>query len=160
MAWNNYAQSAYPYGNSYGQPMNYGVQQQSYAPQQSQIQPGIIWVDGEVGAKAFQMPQGWPVGTPIPLWDTNDPVIYLKSINQMGMPNPLQKIHYQMEEQQAQSRLPAGQMSGNNQSATGDYVTKSDFEAMKNELREMLKNQQPAANQNGSQNGQNRGVNR
>lgn len=160
MAWNNYAQSAYPYGTSYGQPMNYGVQQQSYAPQQLQIQPGILWVDGEVGAKAFQMPQGWPVGAPIPLWDTNDPVIYLKSVNQMGMPNPLQKIHYRMEEQQAQSRLPAGQMSGNNQSGTGDYVTKSDFEAMKNELREMLKNQQPAANQNGSQNGQNRGVNR
>ena len=139
----------------YVQPMNMPIPQQSYSPppqQQSQPVQGIIWVDGEVGAKAFQMPQGWPAGTPIPLWDTNDTVIYLKSMNQMGMPNPLSKIHYTLEENKNQSVLPSGQMSGAPAPDMQNYVTKSDFEQMKNELKEMLKQ-----NQNGSQNQQNRG---
>lgn len=137
--------------------------QQSYAPApQPQQTQGIIWVDGEVGAKAYQMPQGWPAGAPVALWDTNDTVIYLKSFNQMGMPNPLQKIHYTMEQQQSQPMLPAGQMSGDAQPTAGNYATKDDLEQMKNELKEMLRLQQPA-NQNGgnpAQNAANRGVNR
>ena len=96
-----------PYQNNW----NYsGVGQQMYPQYQQNTQqipqmtqtnqygPGLIWVDGEVGAKAFQMPNGWTANQPIALWDTNDTVIYLKSINPMGMPNPLQKIRYQMEE--------------------------------------------------------------
>lgn len=127
--------------------------QQSYAPASS-IQQGIIWVDGEVGAKAFQMPSGWPAGTPIPLWDTNDTVIYLKSINQMGMPNPLQKIHYTMEDQ-PQQLLPAGQSSGT-ESAASNMVTKDELQKqlddLKREMREMLTNNHLLnSNQNGGQ---------
>ena len=54
-------------GNNYQQPMQpmpqpYMGQGHSYTAQQ---QPGfILWVDGEVGAKAYQLPPGWPVGTP------------------------------------------------------------------------------------------------
>lgn len=154
----NYYASQYP-GATYPA-SNTGMQwpQQSYTPpvQPQQNSQGIIWVDGEVGAKAYQMPQGWPAGSPVPLWDTNDTVIYLKSINQMGMPNPLQKIHYTMEEVQNQSMLPAGGMSGNT-SQTDAYATKHDLEAMKNELKELLKTQQPQPNQNGRNNGQNQG---
>lgn len=121
------------------------VPQQSYQmPQQNML--GIQWVDGEVGAKAYQMPQGIPAGTPIALWDTNDQIIYLKSVNQMGMPNPLQKIHYTMDENQMKY-LPAGQ-SG---SPEPNYVTKEDLDIFKNELREMLKNNQMQRN-NGQQN--------
>lgn len=76
------------------------------------------------------MPQGIPAGTPIALWDTNDQIIYLKSVNQMGMPNPLQKIHYTMDENQMKY-LPAGQ-SG---SPEPNYVTKEDLDIFKNELR-------------------------
>lgn len=144
------------YGNpnqQFAQAPYYGyAQQPSYASMPQQATPqamlGIQWVDGEVGAKAFQMPQGWSVGTPIALWDTNDPIIYLKSVNQMGMPNPLQKIHYTMEEQQ--NKLPAGSMMSSQESP--NYATKDDFEALKNELKDMIKN-----GQNGSQNNQNRG---
>lgn len=133
------------------------VMQQSYTQPQQNTQ-GIIWVDGEVGAKAYQMPQGWPVGTPIPLWDTNDPIIYLKSINQMGMPNPLQKIHYTMEEQRSQSMLPAGNQMSTGMSGSENFVTKDDLDKKFEELKELLKNKE--SNQNGSNNGQNRGVNR
>lgn len=149
-AFNSYGQypAAYPMMNSYAQPygqaqpMQYG-QVNSYT-QQQQSQTGIIWVDGEVGAKAFQLPSGWPSNTPLPLWDTNDTVIYLKSTNPMGMPNPLQKIHYTMDEMQktpmmqqssGQAALPAPEQG--NQEMTG-YVTKDDFEKMKQEIRETL----------------------
>lgn len=146
--------SGYYMPNNYYNPVNpiTPMPQQSFAPMQQPMQ-GINWVDGEVGAKAYQMPQGWPVGTPIPLWDTNDTVIYLKSINSMGMPNPLQRIHYTIDEQKNQSMLPSGQMSGSRESAKADYVTREDFESLRNEVREMM----AKSGQNGSNNGQNRG---
>lgn len=123
---------------------------------------GMIWVDGEIGAKAFQMPAGWPVGTPIALWDINNPIIYLKSINQMGVPSQLYKIHYTMEEQYGQKMLPQStqQMSGDAQQETNNYATKDDIEKFKNDIREMLKQNQQSAAQTGSQNNQNRGGNR
>lgn len=135
-----------PYQNNWGYS---GVGQQmypQYQPQQSMAQTqqypanmsghGIKWVDGEVGAKAYQMPAGWPPNQPIALWDTNDTVIYLKSINPMGMPNPLQKAHYKLE----------GMQSGEkNQGYSGDtepvklpdmteYVKKDDLERMRQDL--------------------------
>ena len=136
-------QNSYGYG-SIGQQM-YPQYQQSMAaatvPQPAQAQTsghGLIWVDGEVGAKAWQMPTGWPPNQPIALWDTNDTVIYLKSINPMGMPNPIQKANYKLE----------GMQSGEkNQGYSGDtepkadmtqYVKKEDLERMKQDLMDTI----------------------
>ena len=131
--------AAYNYFNPYGLGNQYGTvptqPSQNYAVQQ-QPQQGIIWVDGEVGAKAFQMPPGWPAGVPIDLWDTNDTVIYLKSINQIGMPNPIQRIHYTIEDQKVSSLPP--------QTTSQGYVTKDDFNKFKDEILELL-----TSNQNG-----------
>ena len=155
----NFTGNMYPY---YGQT---NIPQASYAPaptmQPSQNGTGIIWVDGEAAAKAYQIPAG--ISGPVALWDTNDQVIYLKSMNQMGMPNPLQKIHYQMEE--PPQVLPAGQngQTSGNEAPAHAYVTKDDLAALKNELKEMIKQSQASINQNGSQNGRNadnRGGNR
>ena len=133
------------YGMSYTQPqpMQYGQQMNSYTQGQQQTPMGIIWVDGEVGAKAYQLPTGWPSNTPLPLWDTNDTIIYLKSTNPMGMPNPLQKIHYNMDEMtkgpmmqtSGQAALPAPEHEHQDMS---DYVTRDDFERMKQEIRDTL----------------------
>ena len=135
-SYNNY--QAYP-TNSYQQ--QYSMANQPQYPQASYAQPqqarvGIEWVDGEVGAKAFQLPAGWPANAPMPLWDTNDTVIYLKSINQMGMPNPLQKVRYTMEEapkkapaMSSQAALPEGMPD------MSDFVRKDDLERMKEELK-------------------------
>lgn len=141
------------YGNMYS---GYGQMMQPQQPQYSQTQnssayqtqtvpTGIQWVDGEVGAKAFQMPSGWPANTPMPLWDTNDTIIYLKSTNPMGMPNPLQRIHYKMDQQAQQ---PQGQnyeklMSGDEKhDGMDNYVKKEDLEQMKRELMESISNMQ------------------
>lgn len=117
-----------------GQQM-YPQYQQSGMQQTAQTQQsnsGLIWVDGEVGAKAFQMPSGWPANQPIALWDTNDTVIYLKSINPMGMPNPLQIAHYTLEEKKSVGR------SGDMRNDMSEYVRKEDLERMKQDLLDAL----------------------
>ena len=131
--------SSFPVGyQPVQQPVN---TQTSYAP--SQTGPGWIWVDGEIGARAYQIPQGTPPGTTIPLWDTNDMLIYLKSTNAMGMPNPIQRLRYYPEEEKKQA-LPQGQ-SGDDKpekEAThvdeSRFVTKEEFEKMKHEIEDML----------------------
>ena len=143
---------AYP-NNSYQQQYSQaGAQQNPYQPQpqsySAQQQPvGIVWVDGEVGAKAYQLPAGWPANAPMPLWDTNDTIIYLKSINQMGMPNPIQKIRYTMEDQPRvapamqsnQAMLPGGsyQDSQHGQDMS-QYVRRDELEQMKDELKNAI----------------------
>jgi len=135
-------QSNWGYAGSVGQQM-YPQYQQSMM-QQPQVQPasgtqqsghGLIWVDGEIGAKAFQMPQGWPANQPIALWDTNDTCIYLKSINPMGMPNPLQKAHYTLEEHRSASKVRSGAAEpAEMKPDMSEYVRKEDLERMKQDL--------------------------
>lgn len=120
---------------------------QSYAPQQPSPY-GIQWVDGEVGAKAYQMPAGIAPGTPVALWDTNDQVIYLKSMNQMGMPNPIQKIHYTMDDNQLK-QLPAQNSMSGAAEQNSKYVTKEDLESFRDEIKEMLKTGQTVNKQRG-----------
>lgn len=118
----------------------YQGQMQPNMPAMSQTQqggPGLIWVDGEVGAKAYQMPQGMPANQPIALWDTNDTVIYLKSVNPMGMPNPLQKAHYTLEEHRGTGPVRSGDAPVQAEPMT-DYVKKEDMERMKQELMEAI----------------------
>lgn len=138
--YNNFIGYGYPNNMPYQQgnqmQMGYSQQMQNGYSQTQQQKVGIEWVDGEVGAKAYQLPQGWPANVPMPLWDTNDTVIYLKSVNAMGMPNPLQKVHYTMEQgqQSNQSMLPANDISTD----MSNYVTKTDFEALKEEIKAMI----------------------
>lgn len=110
--------------------------QQQVPAQQQQSGIGLKWVDGEVGAKAWQMPSGWPANTPIALWDTNDTVIYLKSINPMGMPNPLQKAHYKLENYQQVSPMKSGDAEPSTDMS--EYVKKSDLEKMKQDLMDTI----------------------
>lgn len=114
--------------------------------QQMQLK-AMEWVEGEVGAKAFQMPQGWPANQPIPLWDSTDTIIYLKSWGPMGIPNPIQKIRYEMPEQQNQTMLQGSGLSG-------DYVTKDDLKVLRDEIQSLKESMSFKRNQNGSNNGQ------
>ena len=147
MAYNTFpSYGSYPVypANSYQQQYSQAaVQQPQYAaPQNSSYtgqQPvGIVWVDGEVGAKAYQLPSSWPVNAPMPLWDTNDTIIYLKSTNQMGMPNPIQKVRYTMEDQPKMSQAMSCQAalpSGEHHPDMSQYVRKDELEQMKEELK-------------------------
>ena len=130
----NYNLPAYGYPMSYQQPVQ-PVAQASY-----QQATGIVWVDGEVGAKAQQIPQGWDLSKPFPMWDTNDQIIYLKSFNQMGMPNPLTKLHYTIEEPSRQAPMMSTQaaLPAEQKPDLSGFAKKEDLEAMKNELKAMI----------------------
>ena len=159
--YNTYGQM---YGNSYGN--SYGAQypQQTMPMQMPQSgaqsfgaqAAGIDWVDGEAAARASQLPPGT---TQHAMWDINEPVIYVKSVNQMGMPNPLQKLRYTMEEQphkgmgQSQAKLTSGETEPEEQSRqdmseyirrdeirTEDFVRKDDLDRMKHELMDSIQN--------------------
>lgn len=99
------------------------------------------------------MPPGWPVGTPMALWDSNDPIIYLKSTNQMGIPNPLRHIRYTMEEELQNTPLLSSQAGNTNEPIyvtpdMSEYVRQDDFNQLKEEIRAMI-NDGKGANKNG-----------
>lgn len=87
------------------------------------------------------------------LWDSNDPIIYLKSTNQMGIPNPIRRIRYTMEEEQQSTPLLSSQASNNNEPIyvtpdMSDYVRHDDLNQLKEEIRTMI-NESKGANKNG-----------
>ena len=131
-------QNNWAYGSGIGSQL-YPQYQQTYAqqaqtpqPTATQGTPGMIWVDGEIGAKAYQLPAGWPANQPVALWDTNDTVIYLKSVNPMGMPAPLQRAHYTLEGMKSGEKTTG--YSGDEKRDMSEFVRKEDLERMKQDL--------------------------
>lgn len=76
-----------PYPNYYPNYLNYQNQQsQQIQPTQApiqQMQSGIIWVQGEAGAKSYLVAPN----TTVQLWDSESPAIYIKSADASGMPS-------------------------------------------------------------------------
>ena len=95
----NYNNFSTPYQNT---PMNYWFYptnsttpiygqrnlSQYYQPQtnlnyqQQPVNTGIIWVQGEAAARAYNLPNG----TTLPLWDSESQTIYIKSVDANGKP--------------------------------------------------------------------------
>ena len=112
-----------------GFPMNYPQYTQQY-PQQYQQQfqqpqnvGGPIWVSGEAGAKAFLVAPN----TTVQLWDSENPVIYLKSADASGMPS-IKVIDYTIRN--AQNDVKKTPLDNEPK----EYATKDDMEALKAEL--------------------------
>ena len=70
--------------------INYGYYPNMYPSQLGQQNPqvsnnnsGIIWVQGEAGAKSYLVAPN----TTVQLWDSESQVIYLKSADASGMPS-------------------------------------------------------------------------
>lgn len=128
---------AYPYYSYY--PYNQ-YQPQSFTPEYETMR----WVDGEVGAKAFQKPADLPANKPIALWDSTEERVFIKSWNQMGMANPMQVLSYVMKDN---PKLPEG-VSG----VQNNYATKEDLENLKEQLKsisESIANLQNGSNRGG-----------
>lgn len=128
----------YPYyGNympSYYQPMqgqmNQPVMSQPTMPQAQQApQPaqqtnsGIIWVQGEEGAKAYMVSPG----NSVLLMDSENSSFYIKSSDASGMPMPLRVFDYA---ERTASRVPAQAAT----SPTEEYVTRQEFNALEARL--------------------------
>ncbi len=100
-----------PYQTQYPQPMS--ASPASMPQMQPQAQPTpqagapMQWVQGEAAAKAWSVPPGGSVV----LWDSESPLIYIKSADQMGMP--------QMRTLRWEEYHPAPPQA---QSAAGDFA--------------------------------------
>ena len=104
-----------------GFPVTYQpIQQPVYMPQQPQpVQNAMIWIQGgEEGAKAYQT----VAGSTIPLWDSEQKTIYLKTTDASGRPT-MKILDYTIRgEEQAVS---------NPIESKSDYVTKGDLEELR-----------------------------
>ena len=96
-----------------------------YAPsQQTQQSSDMLWVQGIEGAKAYLLAPG----RTLPLWDSEEQCIYIKSTSPTGIPQPLTILDYTIRQpkeeiEEAQPQIDMGQ-----------FVSKEEFE----ELKEMI----------------------
>ncbi len=125
---------AYPnnYFNSFYQPQ-YPVQMQQNVQQNN----GITWVQGENSAKSYPI----AAGQSILLMDSENPVMYIKSTDQSGVPLPLRIFDYTERKNE--------HITQNNAVMTQntDYVSRSEFDAFKSEITQAIKQRQNNTNQ-------------
>lgn len=113
-------------GSGYANYQNY--QPNNYQPQQiPNIQPtqqnnGIIWVQGEAGAKSYMVA---PNST-VQLWDSESQVIYLKSADASGMPS-IRILDYTFRDG----------VQRNNPIFSQDFATKDDIISLRNEIDDL-----------------------
>ena len=95
---------------------------------QAQSNNGLIWVQGEAGAKSFLVAPGQTVM----LMDSENPVFYLKSADVSGMPMPLRVFDYIERVANAQG-VPVPVAND------GRYITREEFEAKIGEIMNAMK---------------------
>lgn len=106
MAYNNYYPATY-------QPMYQPTYQQP-------TQQGIIWVQGEAGAKSYMVAPN----TTVQLWDSESQKIFLKSADASGMPS-IKTLEY---------TIVGGTGAAGAVSAVGEYVSKDELNALQSEI--------------------------
>lgn len=147
--WGNAAYQQNPMG-SYQ--MQYPQQAQLPA-QGSPLASNVLGyqADGEIGAKAFPMPNG--ATGPVVIWDTTDNVFWMRTFNQAGFPNQLEKYRFVREE--IAPSLPSGQ----NGVDTSQMVTRDEFNQLNQKIDDVMNSirgmQQPRGSQQNNQNNQN-----
>lgn len=92
--------------------------QPSAAPAQ-QNNSGVIWVQGEEGAKAYMV----AAGNSVMLLDSENTTFYIKSTDQSGMPMPLRIFDYTERTQASRQTLPMQAVQQE------EYITRAEFEA-------------------------------
>ena len=96
----------------------------------------MIQVDGEMAAKAWQTPPDMKPGDVIPLWDADGMHVYFKSLDGYGRLNPTRKAKIVFEEEV--QALPENTSGATRTMDPAQYVSKSDFDSFRNEVRQML----------------------
>lgn len=105
------------------------VPQQQVVPQQQTVQQndnGILWVQGEAGAKSWAVAPGKSVM----LMDSESNTFYIKSSDNSGMPMPLRIFDY--KERNVQQSQP--QLVQHTEIDTSKFVTREEFNKKLNEL--------------------------
>ena len=135
---------AYNYFPTGYQPMYY---QPQYQPQPAQVQPaqqqvppasfanngqnnGLIWVQGEAGAKSYLVAPN----TTVMLMDSESEQFFLKSADASGMPLPLRIFKYSEISKSPNKAPEISPMTNNNT----EYALKSDLEALQSRVEAIL----------------------
>ncbi len=93
---------------------------------------GIIWVQGEAGAKSYLVAPN----TTVQLWDSESQTIYLKSADASGMPS-IKTLDYTIREMPNQHVV-------NNQMDFSQFVTREELEEKLNSLKpKVVKKEKP-----------------
>lgn len=111
-------------------------QMQSNAqPQNPQGNNGLIWVQGEAGAKSYMVAPG----TSVFLMDSEENVFYLKSADASGMPLPLRIFDYRERGAGAQTaqNQPAQEVQAFDPSR---FITREEFDAKIAQIMNSAKN--------------------
>lgn len=116
---NGYPQIYYP-NQQPMQSMQYIRPQPQPQPTQQPQQGGVIWVQGEEGAKAYMV----AAGNSVLLMDSESPRFYIKSTDQSGMPLPLRIFDYTERQQAAPNTPPQAAQPAQ------QYVTRAEFDAL------------------------------
>lgn len=123
----------YPYSYMTTNPYLYNQPQQQIQMPQQVPQPqqgGINWVQGEAGAKSFNV----SAGQSVMLMDSESNVFYIKSTDASGMPLPLRIFDYT---ERTQNVNPISNPVDNIQEK---YVTKEEFETAINNINLIIQN--------------------
>lgn len=127
MPQNNYTQPPY-YMPNLQMPQAQAQQQPMYtAPTPTPSgNSGLIWVQGETGAKSYLVAPGQTVM----LMDSEDNRFFLKSSDNSGMPLPLRIFRYSEQTAGEQQKTPLNTPD----TEAREFVTRDEFEALKAEI--------------------------
>ena len=132
---NNFPVSYQPIGYTQPYQSNYNVQPTTQpvlnTPQTNQSNnSGIVWVQGEAGAKSYLV----GAGNSVMLMDSEQSVFYIKSTDQSGMPLPLRVFDYT---ERTESPHTSSNLASNTTLDVEKFVT---YEALENRLQQVLAN--------------------
>lgn len=126
---------AYNYYNPYMPQVQMPSPPVQTQPQQPQGNNGLIWVQGEAGAKSYLVAPN----TTVMLMDSETQRFYLKSSDASGMPLPLRVFEY------TEMPLNAPQKASSSESIDlSSFATKAELEAFKGEIEALLKKEAKA----------------
>lgn len=97
-------------------------------PQTQAAQGGLIWVQGEAGAKSYLVAPGQHVQ----LMDSEAEVFYIKSTDPSGVPLPLRIFDYKERTTGAVRPVQAAQQP------MEEYVTRSEYDALASKLADVM----------------------
>lgn len=111
------------YNNLY--PMNYSPYYQMPSNSPQNASGGIIWVQGEAGAKSYLVAPN----TTVQLWDSEAQTIYLKSADASGMPS-MKVLDYTIREASERKQ---------NVADNNIYVTRDELSKFEEKIRKMVR---------------------
>lgn len=110
---------------------------QAQSQQPVQQSSGLIWVQGEAGAKSYLVAPN----TTVQLWDSERQTIYLKSADASGMPS-IKVLDYTIRQEAARSPVETFNADNNIEISRKDLdALQSQIDALKEDLKRLHHNE-------------------